>query len=228
VVQLQASCLNDENLQCTDLVPDHPLHNYLPKLHSLAYRLIFNETISSLTPNLYQVTLDELVVEGLSKRSRRALDNDTSSLKGSDLGVSVTLSTTDNSTSVSHSPTRRRRDTSDEADNGLVGGVVLLQEVCGVLLSRATDLANHDDAVRLLILQEDLQTVNEVGSGEGVTANADDERLTKAGLGGLVDGFVGEGSRAGDDTDAAALVDEAWHDSDFALALKVCQIGGGI
>jgi hypothetical protein len=39
-------------------------------------------------------------------------------------------------------------------------------------------------------------------------------------LGGLVHGFVGEGSRAGDDADAATLVDEAGHDADLALSLR--------
>jgi hypothetical protein len=170
--------------------------------------------------DLYQVALDKLVVKGRSELSRRALHGNTSSLQRGNLRVSVTLSTANNSTSVAHSPARRCRDTSNEADNGLVGGVVLLQEVCGVLLGRTTNLADHDDTVRLLVLQEDLQAIDEVGAGEGVAADAHDEGLAEAGLRGLVDGFVGEGTRAGDDADAAALVDEAWHDADLALALR--------
>ena len=63
-----------------------------------------------------------------------------------------------------------------------------------------------------------MEAVDEVGSGERVAADADDEGLAEAGLGGLVDGFVCEGSGAGDDADAAALVDVAGHDADLALA----------
>lgn len=46
----------------------------------------------------------------------------------------------------------------------------------------------------------------------------DDQALAEADLGGLVDSFVGESSRARNDTNTAALVDEAGHDADFALA----------
>lgn len=173
----------------------------------------------SFMARLYQVALDELFVQRLAERSGRALDNDTSGLQGGDLGVGVTLSSADNGTGVAHPPARRRRDTGNEADNGLVGRVVLLEEVGSVLLGSSTNLSNHDDAVCLAVLEEDLQAVDEVGSGEGVTADADNERLTKAGLGSLVDGLVGEGSGAGDDADATALVDEARHDADLALAL---------
>jgi len=40
-------------------------------------------------------------------------------------------------------------------------------------------------------------------------------------LGGLVDGLVGEGAGAGDDSDAAALVDVSGHDADFALKTSI-------
>ena len=122
-------------------------------------------------------------------------------------------------TSVTHTSARRSRDTGDEGDNGLVGSVVLLEEVGGVLLGGTTDLANHDDTVSLAVLEEDLEAVDEVGTREGVTTNTNDERLTKTGLGGLVDGLVGESTGTGDDTDATTLVDEARHDTDLALSL---------
>lgn len=121
---------------------------------------------------------------------------------------------------MTHATAGGSRDTGNEADDGLaaVYGVILLQELGCVLLGGATNLTNHDDTVRLLILEEDVETVDEVGAGEGVTADADDEGLAEAGLGGLVDGLVCQGAGAGDDTDAAALVDEAGHDANLALA----------
>jgi hypothetical protein len=180
----------------------------------------FDHDIKQLQCRLYQITLDKLVVQSLSECSRRALDNDASSLESVDLRVGVALSSTDNGTSVAHSPSWRRRDTGNEADYGLVGRVVLLEEVGSILFGGASNFSNHDDTIRLLILQEDLQAVDEVGSRERVTANADDERLAKTGLGGLVHGFVGEGSGAGHDAHAATLVDEAGHDADLALSLQ--------
>lgn len=48
----------------------------------------------------------------------------------------------------------------------------------------------------------------------------DDQALAEADLSGLVDSFVGKSSRARNDTDTAALVDEAGHDADLALARR--------
>jgi hypothetical protein len=184
---------------------------------------------------LYQIALDKLVVQSRSKLGRGALDGDTGGLERGDLGVGITLTTANNGTSVTHSPAWWGRDTGDEADNRLVGRVVLLQEVGGVLLSGTTNLTNHNDTVSLFILEEDFQAVDEVGSGEGVTTNANNERLTKAGLGGLVDSFVGKSTGARDDTNAAALVDESRHDTNLALTLgksevcpATCVRGGNI
>lgn len=46
----------------------------------------------------------------------------------------------------------------------------------------------------------------------------DDEGLAEADLGGLVDGFVGQGAGSRDDTDTPALVDETGHDANLTLA----------
>lgn len=121
-------------------------------------------------------------------------------------------------TSVPHPPARRCRNSRDEAHSRLVARIVLPQEIRRVLLGRPANLANHDHPVRLLIFQEDFQAINEIRPAERVPPDAHDQRLPEPGLRGLVDGFVGEGSGAGDDADAAAPVDEAGHDADFALA----------
>ena len=168
---------------------------------------------------LDKITLDELGKQSLTQGSRAALDNHTGILEGGDLGVGITLATADDGTGVTHAAAGGRADTGDEADGGLVEPVVGLEELGGLLLGAATDLTDHDDTVGLLILEEDLQAVDEVGTGEGVTTDADDQRLTKAGLGGLVDGLVGQGTGTRDDTDTATLVDETGHDTDLALAL---------
>lgn len=168
---------------------------------------------------LDKVTLDELGKQSLAQGGRAALDNDTGILESGDLGVGTTLTTADDSTGVAHTAAGGSGDTGDEGNGGLVVDVVGLEELGGILLGGTTDLTDHDDTVGLGVLEEDLQAVDEVGAGEGVTTDTDDERLAKAGLGGLVDGLVGQGTGAGDDTDAAALVDEAGHDTDLALTL---------
>lgn len=169
---------------------------------------------------LQQIAADKLLAKSLAQASRRALYDDSSTLQSRNLGVGTTLATRDNSTGVAHTTSWRRRDTSNEAHHRLtsIDNVVLAQEVGGILLSRATNLTNHDDAVGLGVVEEDLEAVDEVGAGEGVTTNADNERLAQTGLGGLVDGLVGQSAGTGDDADAAALVDEAGHDADLALA----------
>lgn len=169
---------------------------------------------------LNQIALDELGKQSLTKSSRAALDNDTSILESGNLGVSTTLTTADDGTGVTHAATGGSGDTGNEGNSGLVVDVVGLEELGGVLLGGTTNLTDHDDTVGLGVLEEDLQAVDEVGTGEGVTTDTDNERLTKAGLGSLVDGLVGQGTGTGDDTDTTALVDEAGHDTDLALTLQ--------
>jgi hypothetical protein len=170
--------------------------------------------------HLKHVPPDKLLSEGLAERRRAALNNNTCRLERGDLAVRTTLAAGNDGTGVAHTPTGRSRDTGDERDNGLLLQLVgLTEEVRGILLGGTTDLTNHDDTVGLGVLEEDLEAVDEVGAAEGVTADTDDERLTETGLGGLVDGLVGEGTGTGDDTDATALVDETGHDTDLALTL---------
>lgn len=121
-------------------------------------------------------------------------------------------------TSMSHSASWWCRDTSNEGNNWLSSAVVLLQEIGSLLLSRSSNLSNHDDTISLTVLKEDLQAVDEVGSGKWVTTDTNDKGLAKTALGGLVDGLVGQSSRTGNDSDTAALVNETWHDTNLALA----------
>ena len=174
---------------------------------------------SKLTTILHKVALDKLGKKGLAKGSRAALDNDTSVGQSGDLGVGTTLTTADDGTGVTHAAAGGSGDTGNEGDGGLVVDVVGLEELGGILLGGTTDLTDHDDTVGLGVLEEDLEAVDEVGAGEGVTTDTDDEGLTETSEGGLVDGLVGQSTGTGDDTDTTALVDEAGHDTDLALTL---------
>ena len=79
------------------------------------------------------------------------------------------------------------------------------QVVSCPLLCLASDLTNHDDALGVGVVDEELQAVDEVGSVEGVAADADTQRLAEAHGAGLVHGLVGEGARSGDHAHAASL-----------------------
>lgn len=172
---------------------------------------------------LQQVTPDKFLAHGATQGSRASLYNNTSSLKSLDLAVGVTLASTDDGTGVTHATSGGSGDASNERDNGLAlsissTGVVGLDEVGSILLGGSTNLTNHNNTVGLLILQEHVEAVDEVGTREGVTTNTDDERLAKTLLGGLVDGFVGQSTGTRYDTDTATLVNESGHDTDLAEA----------
>eukprot|EP00053_Salpingoeca_punica_P004421 m.49049 g.49049 ORF g.49049 m.49049 type:complete len:346 (-) comp12788_c0_seq1:3-1040(-) len=147
-------------------------------------------------------------------------DDAASSLESSDLLVGAALAAGDDGTSVTHATARRGGEASDEGHDGLAvrARVVLLEVLGRLLLGRAANLADHDDALGGRILEEDGEAVNEVGAVEGVTADADAQALAQAGVGGLADSLVGEGAGARDDGDAAWVVDVTRHDADLALA----------
>lgn len=68
-----------------------------------------------------------------------------------------------------------------------------------------------------IVFQEDSQAVNEVGTVQRITTNSDAKSLTEANLGSLVDGLIGKGTRARDDTNVTALVNVTRHDTNLAL-----------
>lgn len=179
---------------------------------------------SSTSTSLDKVTLDKLGKQGLAQSSRASLHDNTGILQGGNLRVGTTLTTADDGTSMAHTAARGSADTSDEANSRLVVLVVGLEELGGVLLSTTTNLTNHDDTLGLGVLKEDTKAVNEVGTRERVTADTNDEGLSKTGLSRLVDSFVGQSTGTRDDTNATTLVDEARHDTDLALTLKPTHI----
>lgn len=168
---------------------------------------------------LDKVALDKLGKKGLAQSSGASLHRHSGVLESGNLRVRTSLAAADDGTGVTHTATRGRTDTGDEADGRLVVYVVGLEELGGILLGTATNLTNHDDTLSFGVLEEDAKAVDEVGTGEGVTTDTDDERLAKTGLGRLVHGLIGEGTGTRDDTNTATLVDKSRHDTDLALTL---------
>src|SRR3546814_4763359 len=121
-----------------------------------------------------------------------------------------------------HALALRRAGAGDEADDRL--GHVLGDELGRFLFGRTTDLADHDDALGLRIVLEQLQAVDEVQAVDRVAADADDGRLAQARVGRLLDRLVRQRARARDDADLAHGGAVAGPDAD--LALPGVEIGG--
>ena len=189
---------------------------------------------------LQKVPSHKLLVQRLSERRRTPLDNRTGRLERQNLALGATLAVRDDGSSVSHAATGGRGNAGDEADDGLLLVVVVLEEFGGILLGGSSNLSDHDDSVRLVIGEEDAERVDKVGAGERISSDTasvlagaitrtwvfapDHERLAQADGGGLVHSLVCEGTGTGDNSDATALVDEAGHNADLALAGRLCAV----
>jgi hypothetical protein len=97
------------------------------------------------------------------------------------------LSSRDDGSGVSHAASGGSGTSGDESGNGLgVRALVVLGEVGGsLLLHRSTNLSNQNNTLSLGVLEEDLDDVDVLGAGEGVTTDTDGERLSETGEGGL-------------------------------------------
>mmetsp|Transcript_22665 Transcript_22665/g.65266 ORF Transcript_22665/g.65266 Transcript_22665/m.65266 type:complete len:351 (-) Transcript_22665:195-1247(-) len=154
---------------------------------------------------------------GVAELSGTSGNMHTGSLQRGELIRGTALSTGDDGTGVAHSPSGRSRHAGNETNNRLVGVAVLLQPLRGILLGRTTDFADHDDTLRLRVVGETLQTIDEIRSIKGISSNADASGLSKSGDGGLMDGLVREGSRSADHANLSGGVNVARHNADLAL-----------
>src|SRR4051794_22303490 len=119
---------------------------------------------------------------------------------------------------VAHRLARRRREAGDVADDRL--GDVLADELGGLLLGRAADLAAHDDQLGLVVGLEELDDVDERAPRHRVASDADDRGVAEAPLGQLVADLVGQRARARDDADVALLEEGGRDDPDVRLARR--------
>src|SRR5512146_1231880 len=117
---------------------------------------------------------------------------------------------------MTHAAARRGADSGDKAYHRLFD-LGLGQEGCGFLLGAAADLADHDDRLRAVILEEQIEAIDEVRAVHRIAADADAGRLAEAGGGGLRHSFIGEGARPRHNAHAARAVDMPRHDADLAL-----------
>ena len=124
-------------------------------------------------------------------------DNDTCSLESLDLIGSGALATSNDSTRMTHATSRRGRTTCDESDNrlGVLRCLVVPLKILGsLLLHGPTNFTNDNNTVGVGVLEEDLDDIDVLGAGEGVTTDSDAQGLTQADVSSLCDGLIGKGS----------------------------------
>src|SRR5450759_4070215 len=100
------------------------------------------------------------------------------------------LAARDDRASVTHPAPGRRRPPRDERDDGLLE--VRADPGRGFLLGAPADLADHDDGLRLGVVAEERERVDEVRAVDRVAADPDAGRLPEAERRRLADGLVRE------------------------------------
>src|SRR3546814_1262678 len=115
-----------------------------------------------------------------------------------------------------HAAGRRRRAPGDEPRYRLLGPA-LLDEIGALHFGVAADLADHDDALGLVVGDEHLQAIDEAGAVDRIAPDADAGRLAEPDIRRLRHRLVGQRAGTRDDADAAAAMDVTRHDADLAL-----------
>ena len=144
---------------------------------------------------------------------------DTSSSESLVLALGSALATADDGTSVTHPLAWWGGSAGDEGDDWLLLGELVLGHPLGsIFLGLTTDFTDEDDTLCVWILSEPLDDVGVELSGEWITTDADDGRLTEASEGGSVGSLVGQGAGPRDDTDLTWGVDAGWDDTHLAVS----------
>mmetsp|Transcript_1729 Transcript_1729/g.3639 ORF Transcript_1729/g.3639 Transcript_1729/m.3639 type:complete len:283 (-) Transcript_1729:219-1067(-) len=165
---------------------------------------------------LDKALLLEEAVHGSTDAGRALHNSHVGALKGGDLVLCSSLTTSNDGTGMTHSAAGGSGTTSNEANDGLVT-LGSAEEVSGLLFHLTTDLTDEHDTLGLGVYDEALKAVNKVGAVEGIASNTDASGLTEANIGGLVYSLVGESARARDNSDTAGLVDVSRHNTDLAF-----------
>src|SRR6185312_2189920 len=151
-----------------------------------------------------------------AERRRRIGDRDAGPLHRLYLVAGRAAAAGYNRAGMAHASARRRGGPGDEAHHRLLD-LAAFDELRRLLLGRAADLADHDDRLGLVVLEEELEAIDEIGAVDGVAADPHAARLTEAGSGGLRHRLIGQGARARHDADIALGMDVPGHDADLAL-----------
>src|SRR5687767_3924396 len=120
---------------------------------------------------------------------------------------------------MTHAATGRRRGACDKRGDRLPA--IGFDPFSCLFLSRAADLANHDDAVRIRIVIEHSDHIEMRRPVDWIAANANASGLTNTALGKLPDRLVGQRAAPRDNADVAALMNVAGGNPDPATAMGI-------
>src|SRR5207248_9213618 len=112
---------------------------------------------------------------GAAERRWRVRDGKAGASHRLHLVLSGAGATGDDCARMTHAATRGRGDARNEADDGFLY-LAVLDEVRGFFLGGAADLADHDDRLGLLILEEKPEHIDEIGAVDGMAPDADAAR----------------------------------------------------
>lgn len=138
--------------------------------------------------------------------------------KASNLWLCITLSSGNDSTSMTHSSTWWSSLTSDETNNWKISMVILWKPFSSLLFCFSTNFSNHNYTLSFWIINETWEDINKVSSIKWISSNSYNSWLSKTVLSGLVDSLIGQCSWSWDNTDFTFLMDISWHNTDFAFS----------
>src|SRR6185437_9306559 len=148
------------------------------------------------SPVLFQPRLDQIHEIDRALRHAHA-----GGLEGLELFCGRSRRTRDDRAGVAHAAARWSGLAGDEPDDGLLH--VLLDERSRLLLIGPADFAHHRDGLRVRILLERREAVDEVGAVDRIAADADTARLPDSGARELIDDLIRERTRPAHDAHRA-------------------------
>lgn len=118
---------------------------------------------------------------------------------------------------MSHSSFSWGCKTSNESNNWLVFVVIFSNPFSSLFFILTSNFSNHDNTFSLWINHESFKNINEISSIERISTNSNNSGLAKASSSCLINSFIGQGPRSGNDTDFSILVDVPRHNSNLAF-----------
>ena len=141
-----------------------------------------------------------------------------------DLLCRVGLSRCCPSSRMTHNPSSRGMDATDESHDGFRIGCpssVLFDPLCSVLLCRASNLANHYNALCFLIMLKDMESFDKISPCQHIAPHANSIALPKSGPRRSCDRLIAQSPRLGDDTNLSFLEERQWLKPDATAAVSI-------
>src|SRR5690606_35009502 len=141
---------------------------------------------------------------------------DATSAHDSFLGLGGIVAAPHNGSGMTHGTTCGRCLPGNEANDGLFAAGILVPSG-GLGLQLPPDLPDHDDTLGLGISDQEFDRLLGGGADNGVSPDSDGRGDSQSLADDLVRGFIGEGTRFGNNANTSFFKDKAGHDTYFGL-----------